>query len=48
MQILFIWQFICITVKYLAGEFTVLKEGALFHGCVYVSKGGCVPKNLLT
>ena len=32
---------------YLVGEVTVLTEGPLFQGGVYVSKGGCVSINLL-
>ena len=31
---------------YLVGEVTVLTEGPLFQGGVYVSKGGWVPINL--
>ena len=42
-----IWYFVCITVQYLVREVTVLLEGSLFQGGGYVSKGGCVPKNLL-
>ena len=46
-QRIFIWHFVCIAVQYLVGEVTVLQEGPLFQVGVYVSKGGCVPINLL-
>ena len=35
------------TCQYLVREVTELKEGPLFLVGVYVSKGGCVPINLL-
>ena len=41
-QRIFIWCFVCISMQCLVRQVTVLKEGPLFQGCVYVSKGGCV------
>ena len=46
-QIIFICHFVCISVQCLVREVTVLNKGSLYQGCVYVSKGGCVPINLL-
>ena len=34
-------------MPYLFKEVTVLNEGPLSQGCMYISKGGCVPINLL-
>ena len=46
-QGIFTWNFVMIIVHYLVGEVTALKEGPLFQEWVYVSKGRCVPINLL-
>ena len=46
-QKIFILHFVSIRVQYLIRKVMVLKERPLFHVGVYVSKGGCVPINLL-
>ena len=40
-------HFVCITLQYLIREVTILNEGPLLQGCVYVLTGGWVPINLL-
>ena len=47
MQRIFIRHFVCKTAEYLVRENTVLTEGPIFLGFVYVAKGEIVPINLL-